>query len=86
VWALSGSSELRQLLLGDLGLDESLVHQIEQPARRGDEHVDAVLQSTNLRSLPYPAEHDGVSQASETAVRGEACAVLGGQLARRCQD
>ena len=32
-------------------IDVALLHQVEQPAGRGDEHVDAVLQRPHLRTL-----------------------------------
>ena len=35
-------------------VDEALVHQIEQPARRGDQDIDAVPQVADLRLLPTP--------------------------------
>ena len=67
-------------------VDVALLHQVEQPAGRGDEDVDAVLQRPHLRPLADAAVDDGVSQAGEPAVGGEALADLGRQLARRRED
>ena len=66
--------------------DVPLVHQVQQAARRGDEHIDAVLQRPDLRHLADAAEDDRVPQAGEAAVGAEALADLRGQLARRGED
>ena len=49
-------------------VDVALLHQVEQPAGRGDEDIDAVLQRPHLRTLADAAVDDGVSQAGELAV------------------
>ena len=43
-------------------IDVALLHQVEQPAGRGDEDVDAALQRLDLRVLAHAAEDDGVAQ------------------------
>ena len=53
-------------------IDVALLHQVEQPAGRGDEDVDAVLQRPHLRALSDAAVDHGVAQAGELAVRVEA--------------
>ena len=63
-----------------------LVHQVEQPAGRGDEDVDAILQSLHLRALADATVNHGVSQARELAVGLEALADLCGQFAGWCED
>ncbi len=35
-------------------VDVALLHQVEEPTRCGDQHVDAVLQCPHLRALPTP--------------------------------
>ena len=67
-------------------VDETLVHQVEQATRRGDQYVDAILQSTHLHALADTAVNDRVAQAGEVAIRLEALANLHSQLARRCKN
>jgi hypothetical protein len=43
-------------------VDEALAHEVEQAARRGDQHVDAALQLPILRELADAAEDDGVPE------------------------
>ena len=66
-------------------IDVALLHQVFEPAGRGDEDVDAILQGPHLRPLPDAAVDDGIAERSEFAVGGEAGPDLGGQLARRRQ-
>jgi hypothetical protein len=55
-----------------------LLHQVEQPARRRDENLDATLQVADLRPLADAAEDDGMSQARMPAVGSKALADLRG--------
>ena len=56
---------------------------VEQPAGRGDQHVDAARQRLDLRPVADAAEHDGDGEAEMAAVGAEALGDLGGQLAGR---
>ena len=66
-------------------IDVALLHQVLEPARRGDQDVDALLQRPHLRTLPDAAVDDRVAETGEFAVGAKAGADLGGQLARRCE-
>ncbi len=66
--------------------DVALIEQVEQPARRRDQDVDAARQCLDLRHLPDAAEHDGLAQARMAAIGGEAGADLGRELAGRGED
>src|SRR3569623_2105600 len=66
-----------------LEIDEALVREVEQAARRGDEDVDAALELLLLRMLADAAEDHGRPQRQVRAVGREALADLGGALARR---
>ena len=67
-------------------VDVALLHQVLEPAGRGDEDVDALLQRPHLRTLPDAAVYDGIAEPGEFAVRGEAGTNLGRQLTRRRED
>ena len=54
-------------------VDVALVHQVEQPAGRGDEDVDAAAQRVDLRVLPDAAEDDGAGAGSGAARRCGSC-------------
>ena len=54
-----------------------------QPARRGNQHVDAARQRLDLRPMADAAEHDRHGHAEMPAVGAEAFGDLGGQLAGR---
>jgi hypothetical protein len=64
----------------------ALVHQVEQPAGRGDDHVDAATQRADLRVLTDAAEDDRVLDVEVLAVGGEPVSDLRGELAGRAQD
>ena len=66
-------------------VDEALLHQVQQAARRGDEDIDAVLQRSHLRALIHAAEDADMPQAGVPAVGGEAGADLRGELASRAK-
>ena len=66
-----------------LQADVSLVHQVEQPARRGDEHMHAARQRPHLRKLPHAAVHHGAAEGEMLAVLAETVMNLVRQLTRR---
>ncbi len=61
------------------------VDQVDQPARRGDEDVDARRQGPLLAADVHAAEHDGVGVAQMAAVIRERLGDLAGELAGRRQ-
>jgi hypothetical protein len=67
-------------------VDVALAHQVDEPAGRGDEHVEPVAQRLHLRALPHAAEDDGRAELEELAVGAEAVVDLRRQLARRRED
>src|SRR6185436_17738057 len=56
--------------------------QIEQPPRRGDQHIDAVKQGTYLCAHRYAADGKRCVDTYVAAVGSEAIKDLAGQLAR----
>ena len=62
-----------------------LLHEIEQPARRGDQDVDAVEQRADLRAHRHAADHQCGLQTQMAAVGAEAVEDLAGQFARRAE-
>ena len=69
--------------LGARQTDMALGEVVEQPARRGNQHVDAAGERLDLRPMADAAEHDRHGQAEMAAVGAEALGDLGGQLAGR---
>ncbi len=61
----------------------ALVDQVEQAARRGDEHVDPGGERTDLARDRHAAEHGHDAELEELAIGGEALGNLAGQLAGR---
>ena len=59
--------------------------EIEQPAGRCDENVNAVKQRANLPAHRYAADRQRRPQAQVAAVRAEAVEDLAGQFARRAE-
>ena len=64
---------------------QPLLDEVEQPARRGDENVDAALQRIYLRALRHAAEDDGDGEPQPRAVGAKALRDLARELARRRQ-
>ena len=65
--------------------DSALVDEIEQPAGRGDEDVDAIGEVADLLADGHAAEHDGRAQLEEAAIGAEALRDLAGQFAGGAQ-
>ena len=63
----------------------ALVDQVDQPARRGDQHVDAARHVLPVLAERGAAEHGGDPMLRELAVSAGAVGDLPGQLARRRQ-
>ena len=59
--------------------DIALGDVVEQPAGRGNQHVDAAGQRLDLRPMADAAEHDGHGEAEMAAVGAEAFARSGSQ-------
>ncbi len=49
-------------------IDIALVHQIDQPAGRCDQDIDAVFYGPGLRVLAHAAENDGLAQGGVISV------------------
>ena len=64
-------------------VDELLAHQVDQPARSGDEDLDALAQGDRLGPLADAAIDHRMPLAGKTAVRPEALADLDGQFPGR---
>ena len=61
------------------------LHEIEQPARRGDQDVDAVEQRTDLRTHRHAADGERRPQTQMAPIGAEAVEDLAGQFARRAE-
>ncbi|CAH0314452.1 hypothetical protein ROS9278_05077 [Roseomonas sp. CECT 9278] len=66
--------------------DAAAVEQVEQPARRGDQHVDALFEHVALVVHALPADQQGVVELEVLAVFLEVLGDLERQFARRLQD
>ena len=66
--------------------DNVLIHQIQQPARRGHEEVHALVHGLLLSVLPHAPKDDRVRKVQILAVGGDAVADLRGQLAGRREN
>ena len=62
-------------------VDELLLHEVEQPPRRGDQHVHALAHRRLLRPLADAAVDHRRLQVSVAAIHAEALVDLAGQLA-----
>ena len=60
--------------------------QIEQPSRRGDQHIDAAVELAFLVDKTFAADQQRHGQAMMLAVKLESCGDLGRQLAGRLDD
>src|SRR5262249_39580183 len=67
-------------------INVALLHEVEEPAGRGDQDIDAVFQCANLVALADATENDRVSEAGESTVVGEAVADLRGELTSWGED
>ena len=79
IWSASSSTRISVPRQHDVALREV----VEQPARRGDQHVDAARQRLDLRPMADAAEHDRDGEAEMPAVGAEALGDLAGELAGR---
>ncbi len=66
-------------------MNVTLFHEVEQPARRGNYHVDALLQRPHLGMLADTAEDDYLAESKIAAVGLKALANLSGEFARGSQ-
>ncbi len=78
-----GFVEDQNLHVGEV--DGLLVGQVQQAARAGDEHVEALGNRLHLRVHADAAEDDRAFQRQVAGVKLEAVVNLGGEFARRCQ-
>ena len=67
-------------------IDKALLHEVQQAAGRGDEHVDAGLQGADLRILADAAVDHGPPQPGKAAIGLKALADLDHQFAGGGQD
>jgi len=67
-------------------VDVALLVQVKQPARGGDDDIDAVSQRGDLRRLIHAAENHRVFQGNVAAVGAEAVGDLRGEFARRAEN
>ena len=77
----SASSSTSTCSAGEV--DVALFHQIDQPARRGHDQVDAAAQRLDLRAFADAAEDRRVAQRQMPAVGADVLFDLRDQLARR---
>jgi hypothetical protein len=66
--------------------DMALTHEVLEPARAGDDDVDAAAQALDLRVLADASEDRLARQARDLGERDEGGVDLRGELARRGQD
>ena len=64
----------------------ALLHEVEQPPRRGHQDVEPAVQGLDLGKLADAAENDGMGEAQVAAVGGGAGVDLRRQFAGRRQD
>ena len=69
-----------------LRFDELPAEEIVQPARSGDQHLRALANGLQLRSLAESADGDGGANAGARRHFGEGLVDLDGEFARRAQD
>ncbi len=67
-------------------IDEFPAEEIVQPPRSGDQHMRALADGLQLRSLVEPADDDGGANAGARRHFGEGLIDLDGELARRDED
>ena len=61
------------------------LHEIQQPARRGDKDVDTIEQRTDLRTHRHAADGERRPQMQVAPIGAEAVEDLAGQFARRAE-
>ena len=73
-------------LVGEANLDEGLVDEVEQPAGRPDDDVDAKAEVTLLRSVAVTSVRRGDADATVASERGDLRRDLQAELAGRHDD
>ena len=68
-----------------LEADMALPHEVEEPARCGDEDVEAAGKGCDLRPLVDAAVDDGMTECQVAAVGAKALVDLDGELAGGCE-
>ena len=58
-----------------------MLHVVEEPTRRGDDHVDAAAERVLLRAHADAAEHGGAADRGESREVAQVALDLGGELA-----
>jgi len=66
--------------------DIALVHMVDQPARRSDEHIDAIARGSDLRPMRNTAIHRSDRDAHMPAIGPETLGDLGRQFSCRRED
>ena len=66
-------------------MNMTLFHEVEQPARRGNHHVHALLQRSHLGMLADAAEDDYLAESKIAAIGLKALANLSGEFSRGSQ-
>ena len=64
----------------------SLIHEIEEPTRSGDQYVDSLAKSLDLLTLTHSTEHDGLMESCISSVGLEALLDLDGELSSGRDD
>ncbi len=67
-------------------VDQSLLHEVNKAARRGDQNVNAAVQCLDLMELADAAEDDGVRKTSMPAIGRKTLSDLRRQFARRAEN
>jgi hypothetical protein len=73
-------------MLGPAQVNAALLHEIEKPARRCDQNVDAALHGLGLHPLADAAHHNGMTESAVAAIRLDAVGDLIGKFARRREN
>ena len=64
----------------------SLIHEIEESPRSGDEYVDSLAKTLYLLSLTHSAEHDRLMESCISSIRLETLLDLDSEFTSWCDD
>ena len=66
--------------------DISLIHEIQESSRSGDEYVDSLAETLNLLALAHSTKHDRLMESSISSIRLETLLDLDSELTSGCDD
>jgi hypothetical protein len=64
----------------------SLIHEIQESPRSGDQYVDSLAKTLDLFALTHTTEHDGLVESCVSTIRLEALLDLDSELTSRSDD